>query len=203
VRETVRGRINDEEAEVLKLEANFCLACGHELETREIDGTPRRACPRCSFVHWGNYSVGVGALVLKDGGVLLVRRAQEPGKGFWTNPGGYIEQLEPIAETVQREVLEETGVRAVPTAIVAVRDQPRSVHNVYVAFAMDYVGGDPVPDGFEVDAAGFYRPEEMEAMNVAPFTRWLVDVALHGRSAGLAADERPVVPLDGYGLFRV
>jgi NADH pyrophosphatase NudC (nudix superfamily) len=104
---------------------------------------------------------------------------------------------------VQREVLEETGVRAVPTAIVAVRDQPRSVHNVYVAFAMDYVGGDPVPDGFEVDAAGFYRPEEMEAMNVAPFTRWLVDVALHGRSAGLAADERPVVPLDGYGLFRV
>jgi ADP-ribose pyrophosphatase YjhB (NUDIX family) len=136
--------------------------------------------------------------------MLLVRRAQEPGKGFWTNPGGYIEQMEPIEETIVREVMEECNVTAKVRSIVALRDQPRSIHNLYVAFAMDYVGGEPTPDGVEVDAAGFYGLEEMEAMNVAPFTKWLVDVALRGnRSAGLAVDRNPVVLLNGYGLFRV
>lgn len=183
-------------------EAKFCLACGRELETREIGGTPRKACPECSFVFWGDYSIGVGALVLRDGKMLLVRRAQEPGKGFWTNPGGYAEQLERIDETVRREVLEETGIDAVVTSVAALRDLPRPVHNLYVAFTMEYVGGEPVPDGEEVDAAGFYSPEEMEGMNVAPFTRWLADVALRGGSPGLLAEAEPAVPLPGYGLFR-
>ncbi|TVY01218.1 NUDIX hydrolase [Cohnella terricola] len=184
------------------MEVNYCSSCGGEMETRDVDGTPRRACTQCSFVHWGNYSIGVGALVVREDKVLLVRRAQEPGKGYWTNPGGYIEQLEPIEETIVREVAEESGIEAKVKGIVALRDQPRSVHNVYVAFEMDYVGGEPVPDDNEVDAAGFYTLEEMAAMNVAPFTTWLVDVALRGKSAGLAADRDPVVPLNGYGLFR-
>jgi NADH pyrophosphatase NudC (nudix superfamily) len=185
------------------LEVKFCSSCGHEMETREIDGTLRRACTQCSFVHWGNYSVGVGALVIKDDKMLLVRRAQEPGKGYWTNPGGYIEQLEMIHDTVKREVLEECGIEAVVRGVVAVRDQPRSIHNLYIAFSMDYISGEAIPDGVEVDAAGFYSLEEMETMNVAPFTKWLIDVALRGQSDGLLLDENPVVKLDGYGLFRV
>ncbi len=174
------------------------------METRDVDGTLRRACTKCSFVHWGNYSIGVGALVVHEDKMLLVRRAQEPGKGYWTNPGGYIEQMEPIEETIVREVMEECKVTAKVSGIVALRDQPRSIHNLYVAFSMDYVGGEPTPDGIEVDAAGFYSLDEMESMNVAPFTKWLVDVALRGNlSAGLAVDRNPIVPLNGYGLFRV
>ena len=184
------------------MEANYCLACGTALVTKDIGGTPRRACPSCSFVHWGNYSIGVGALVQREGKLLLVRRAQEPGRGYWTNPGGYIEQDELIHETVRREVLEEAGIDAVVRSIVAIRDQPRAIHNVYIAFAMDYAGGEPVPDGEEVDAAGFFSLEEMERMNVAGFTRWLVDVALR-QGSGLLADEEPIVPLPGYGLFRI
>lgn len=187
----------------MSAEVKFCSSCGAAMETREIDGTPRRACTACSFVHWGSYSVGVGALVQRDGGLLLVRRAQEPGKGYWTNPGGYAEQLEQLHETVAREVLEETGIEAAVTGVAALRDQPRAVHNVYIAFTMAYVGGEPVPDGVEVDAAGFYTPEEMAEMNVAPFTRWLADVAFRGIASGLSLDEQPVVPLPGYGLFRV
>lgn len=184
------------------MEINYCLSCGHALETRLIDDVERRACPACSFVHWGNYSVGAGALIVRDGKVLLVRRAQEPGKGFWTNPGGYIEQLEPIERTIEREVLEETGVTARVAGVVAVRDQPRVIHNVYIAFAMEYVSGEPQPDGVEVDAAGFYSVAEMADMNVAAFTKWLVDVALNGKAPGLTRDSVPETPLSGYGLFR-
>lgn len=183
--------------------ANYCLNCGHELETRNIGGTDRRACPACGFVFWGDYSIGVGALVVNDGRVLLVRRAQDPGKGVWTNPGGYCEQLEPIEETIVREVLEETGVEATVNGIVALRDQPRQIHNVYIAFDMTYVSGEPTADGVEVDEAGFYSLEEMDSMNVAGLTRWLVDIALHGSERGLLHDTDPVVELPaGYGLFR-
>lgn len=185
------------------MEVNYCSACGGKMETRDVGGTPRRACTQCSFVYWGNYSIGVGALVVNDGKVLLVRRAQEPGKGFWTNPGGYIEQLEPIEETIVREVREESGIEARVKGIIALRDQPRSIHNIYIAFEMDYVGGEPIPDGVEVDAAGFYSLDVIEAMNVAPFTQWLVDVALNGSMDGLAIDRNPVTSLNGNGLFRV
>jgi ADP-ribose pyrophosphatase YjhB (NUDIX family) len=185
------------------MEAKFCMSCGAALETRDVDGTTRSACTVCSFVHWGNYSVGVGALVMREGKLLLVRRAQEPGKGRWTNPGGYIEQLEPIHDTIQREVREETGVEAVVNKVIAVRDLPRNIHNLYIAFDMEYVSGDPEPDGVEVDAAGFYSLEEMETMNVADFTRWLIDVAMHAESAGLVADRNPLVPMEGYGLYRI
>ncbi|MFC5649995.1 NUDIX domain-containing protein [Paenibacillus solisilvae] len=186
------------------MEPKFCLTCGSVLEKRDMDGTLRMACTACSFVHWGNYSVGVGALVVKEEKVLLVRRAQEPGKGYWTNPGGYIEQQELIHETIQREVKEEAGIDAVVRSVVAVRDQPRFIHNVYIAFSMDYVAGEPTPDGFEVDAAGFFSLEEMGEMNVAGFTKWLVNIALEPQhSAGLKPDLEPIVQLDGYGLFRV
>ncbi|UJF34058.1 NUDIX hydrolase [Paenibacillus hexagrammi] len=184
------------------MEVNFCLSCGTGLETREVGGEQRRACPACSFVHWGNYSIGVGALVMKEGKLLLVRRAQNPGKGNWTNPGGYIEQMELIHETIKREVMEETGVEATVKRIVAIRDLPRSIHNLYIAFEMEYVSGEPKPDDVEVDAAGFYSLEEMASMNVASFTRWLVDVVVHADTEGLTVDEHPIVPMDGYGLYR-
>ncbi|MCZ8521239.1 MULTISPECIES: NUDIX domain-containing protein [Paenibacillus] len=184
------------------MEANFCMNCSAALEDRDMDGTIRRACPECSFVHWGSYSIGVGALIVKEKAFLLVRRAQNPGMGYWTNPGGYIEQLEGIEETIRREVREEAGVDAVVRRIIALRDQPRTIHNVYIAFEMEYVGGEPVPDGVEVDAAGFFTLEEIESMNVAPFTRWLLDAAANAGANGLHADEAPVVPLAGYGLFR-
>ncbi|WP_315970531.1 NUDIX hydrolase [Paenibacillus sp. PAMC21692] len=184
------------------VEVKFCSACGSAMEYREMDGHSRQACTTCSFVHWGSYSIGVGALVKKDDKMLLVRRAQNPGKGFWTNPGGYIEQLEPIEETIVREVMEESGIEAVVTGVAALRDQPRDIHNVYIAFAMDYVGGEPRPDDYEVDAAGFFTLDEMAEMNVAPFTRWLADIAFRGQSAGLLKDTAPIVPLNGYGLFR-
>jgi ADP-ribose pyrophosphatase YjhB (NUDIX family) len=182
---------------------NFCVSCGHAMETRSMDGVERRACTQCTSVHWGNYSVGVGALVVKDNKVLLVRRAQDPGKGNWTNPGGYIEQMEPIEQTIVREVQEEAGVQTRVKRIVALRDQPRTVHNIYIAFEMEYVDGEPKPDGYEVDAAGFFTLEEMQTMQVANFTKWLVDIALHGQSGGLHPDLEPVAPSPGNGFFRI
>lgn len=182
--------------------ANFCLQCGTPLETREISDKDRRACPACDYVYWGDYSIGVGALVLKGDAMLLVRRSEEPGKGLWTNPGGYCEQTEPLEETIVREVREETGIEARVRRIVALRDRPHRIHNLYVVFAMDYVDGVATPDMQEVDRAGFFTRADMQSLHVAGLTKWLVKVAFDKSAEGLVADESPWVTAASNSLFR-
>ncbi|MEK3886750.1 NUDIX domain-containing protein [Bacillus sp. FSL K6-3431] len=167
------------------MEANYCLSCGHPMEIRNIGGENRKACTNCPFVFWGDYSIGVGALVIKDEKLLLVRRAQNPGKGLWTNPGGFIEQHEPIENCIIREVLEETGIISKVNGIIALRDQPRDTHNVYIVFSMEYVEGYPHPDNEEVDGAGFFSHDEMKSMDVAELTRDLADIAFSKPTHGL------------------
>ena len=57
--------------------------------------------------------VCVGAIVIDDDRLLLIRRGQAPAKGKWSVPGGRVEHGETLAEAVVREVLEETGVEVV------------------------------------------------------------------------------------------
>jgi 8-oxo-dGTP diphosphatase len=54
--------------------------------------------------------VGVGALIICNGKVLLEKRKNEPGKGRWSIPGGLVELGESVQQTVIREVKEETGL---------------------------------------------------------------------------------------------
>ena len=57
--------------------------------------------------------VAVGAVVVHDGSLLLVRRGHGPAAGEWSVPGGRIEWGETCAEAVVREVQEETGLECV------------------------------------------------------------------------------------------
>ena len=54
--------------------------------------------------------VGVGAVVVRDGRALLVRRAHEPRKGEWSLPGGLLDLGESLADAARREVKEETAL---------------------------------------------------------------------------------------------
>jgi len=61
---------------------------------------------------------GVGAVVLRAGKVLLVRRGTAPLLGRWSLPGGVLELGETLTEGIVREVLEETSLRITPLAVV-------------------------------------------------------------------------------------
>ncbi len=54
--------------------------------------------------------VGVGALIIKNGKLLLIRRGAKPGQGRWSIPGGLVELGERVRDAVVREVKEECGL---------------------------------------------------------------------------------------------
>jgi len=67
--------------------------------------------------------VGVGAVVVQDRRVLLVRRGTEPLKGHWTLPGGMLELGEALAAGAVREVREETGLEVEPIELIELLDR--------------------------------------------------------------------------------
>jgi mutator protein MutT len=67
--------------------------------------------------------VGVGAVVVDEGRVLLVRRGTEPQKGQWSLPGGLVELGEGLADAVVREVREETGLTVEAVALLELLDR--------------------------------------------------------------------------------
>ena len=66
--------------------------------------------------------IGVGAVIIREDRVLLVRRATEPLKGEWSVPGGVLELGEKLRDGIRREVLEETGLEVEPGEVLDVFD---------------------------------------------------------------------------------
>ena len=86
--------------------------------------------------------VGVGAVIVDEGKVVLVRRRFEPLKGHWSLPGGMVEIGETLEAAVAREMLEETGLEVEVGPVIEVfdritRDEERRVRYHYVL--VDYV----------------------------------------------------------------
>jgi 8-oxo-dGTP diphosphatase len=96
--------------------------------------------------------VGVGAVILHEDKVLLVRRGQSPSFGKWSLPGGLVELGETTTEAIAREILEECGIkiRVVDVAGVitrVVKDDADRVRYHYVL--VDYLA---YPDSLDVVA---------------------------------------------------
>lgn len=66
--------------------------------------------------------MGAGAVILRDGAILLLRRATAPEAGAWGIPGGKVDPFEPVPDAVRREVEEETGLRLGPLELLSVCD---------------------------------------------------------------------------------
>jgi ADP-ribose pyrophosphatase YjhB (NUDIX family) len=92
-------------------EFSFCPLCGGPLTMLESGhDRGRMACGKGHFVHYDNPAVTALAFVERDGRYLVLERAQEPYRGLWDLPGGFIESGESPAEAVRREIFEETGL---------------------------------------------------------------------------------------------
>lgn len=77
-------------------------------------------CLACGKIHYLNPAAVAVCIVQVDGGIVLVRRKNEPGFGLWGLPGGFIDHDEDVEDAARREVLEEIGLRVRLDALVAV-----------------------------------------------------------------------------------
>ncbi len=121
--------------------------------------------------------VGVGALVVEQGRVLLVQRGRPPGAGLWAIPGGRQHLGETLRQAAEREILEETGVTIRATVPIYTcehieREANGSVryHYVIVDLGAEYVGGEPRA-GDDASAARWVAWSELAGLPLNATTR--------------------------------
>jgi 8-oxo-dGTP diphosphatase len=117
--------------------------------------------------------VGVGAVIVDQNRVLLIRRGTPPLLGEWSLPGGVLECGETLRDAVVREAHEETGLTVETGEMLGVyerviRDDARRVryHYVLIDFLCRAVGGDLKAGSDAADVRWFTR-EELPALNLA------------------------------------
>jgi ADP-ribose pyrophosphatase YjhB (NUDIX family) len=121
----------------------FCARCATPLEMLPISYDNDRehlACPACKFVVWDDPKVAALTVIPWQGGVLLGLRNQNPGKGRWSFPSGFVDRGEPVEEAARRETREETGLEIDITGLLGVYSA-RGNPVIVIAYAGEPSGG--------------------------------------------------------------
>jgi 8-oxo-dGTP diphosphatase len=128
--------------------------------------------------------VGIGAVIVVDGKVVLIKRGHEPLAGRWSLPGGAVELGETVQEAVAREMLEETGlaVRVGPPIEVfdrIMRDDDGRVryHFVLIDYLCWRIGGE-LRAGSDVADAVVAGVHELEAFELSGLTTSVIQRGL-------------------------
>jgi 8-oxo-dGTP diphosphatase len=90
------------------------------MEVRQVEGRDVPHCPSCGFIAWRNPLVATMVVVGTPDGIVLGRRAIEPGLGLWCLPGGFVNEDEPPLEAAARECAEEILARVEITSLLDV-----------------------------------------------------------------------------------
>ena len=137
----------------------YCTRCGAPLEFGEVEGEDRHrlSCRSCGLVSYVNPRLVVTTIPVTDAGeVVLLRRGIEPGRGWWAQPGGFLEIDETVTEAAIRETLEETGLVVEPGEIVGLYSRLEAAV-VVLALESQVVGGE-----------ARLNPEALEIRTFAP-----------------------------------
>jgi ADP-ribose pyrophosphatase YjhB (NUDIX family) len=127
--------------------------------------------------------VGVGAVIVDRGRVLLIRRGSEPLKGQWSLPGGLLELGESLHQGVIREVREETGLEVEPLELVELLDRVHrqgervQYHYVIADYLCRLTGGE-LRAASDADAARWVERAEWNshsALCIDPVTAMVIE----------------------------
>jgi len=128
--------------------------------------------------------LAVSAAIIRDGKVLVVRRARNPALGIYTLPGGGVETGETLMQAVTREVREETSMDIEPVALAGhreaiARDAQGRVerHFVILCFAARWLSGEPVLNE-ELDDARWLAPAALSSLRTTEDLAEIVAAAI-------------------------
>ena len=143
-------------------EYTYCPRCATLLTEEMRFGKNRPVCPECGWIHFVDPKVAAAVLVEQGERVLLARRVNEPFRGLWTLPAGFINGGEDPAEAAARECLEETGlsVRVVRVLdIIPGREHPRGADFIIV-YQAEVISGELKADD-DADAVEWFRRDQL------------------------------------------
>ena len=127
--------------------------------------------------------LGVGAIILDAGRVLLVERGREPLRGYWSIPGGVVETGEKLIDAVRRETLEETGLEIEPVSVVEIFERimrdgagTAEYHYVLVDYLCRVIGGQLAP-GDDVSRAEWVDRSELPQYRITEGTVPVIEKA--------------------------
>jgi 8-oxo-dGTP diphosphatase len=150
---------------MLTEDVKFCPRCGTSLSAQKIGEKVRPVCPQCNWIFFPDPKVAAGVLVQSENRILLVRRANNPKRGFWTLPVGFVDAGEDPAQAAERECFEETGLHIQVTELLDVfsgQEHPRGAH-IIIFYRGVIVDGD-LSAGDDVDQVGFFAIDSLPPM---------------------------------------
>lgn len=145
---------------------HFCVNCGAPLVTKVIEGREVEACLNDSFILWHDPKVATAVVVEVDGGIVLGRRAIEPGYGLWCLPGGFVNDDEDPAAAAARECMEEIGAPVEMTGLIGVYHIAKTTapSMIGIAYRGRIVDGARPIAGSEMLEVGVFAPGSMPPM---------------------------------------
>jgi 8-oxo-dGTP diphosphatase len=160
---------------------NFCPRCGAPVIQAQRYGRVRPVCPSCGWIYFADPKVAVAILVQKDDQVLLVRRANDPRRGLWTLPAGFVDAGEDPVRAAAREALEETGLRVQIGALLDVmygQEHPGGAH-IILFYQGEIISGDMHAQD-DVDRAAFYNLNQLPPLAFSTTQRLLTALKKSG-----------------------
>ena len=143
-------------------QVNHCPRCGTKVSREHKFGKERPVCPSCGWIYFADPKVAAAVLVEEAGRVLLVRRVNEPNRGLWTLPAGFVDAEEDPARAAERECYEETHLTVRVTRVlevVAGREHERGADFVIVYAAEVESGTLQAAD--DADEVGWFVHSEL------------------------------------------
>jgi len=140
----------------------FCPRCGTEVNREEKFGGIRPVCPSCGWIYFVDPKVAAAVIIEENDRVLLVRRVNEPFRGLWTLPAGFVNGGEDPARAAERECLEETGLNVKVSRVSEIiygREHERGADFVIVYLA-DVLGGELSPAD-DADAVEWFAWDQL------------------------------------------
>jgi 8-oxo-dGTP diphosphatase len=143
----------------------FCPRCAMDVMREQKFGRLRPVCPRCGWIHFIDPKVAAAVLIEQDGRVLLVRRANEPFRGLWTLPAGFVDGDEDPALAAERECMEETGliVRTKRVYDVIAGQEHERGADFIIVYEAEIVSGILIPAD-DADAAEWFRRDDLPSL---------------------------------------
>ena len=184
------------------------MQCGTELVVRVIEGRELEACPNDDFVLWHDPKVTTAVVIEVDGGVVLGRRAIEPGRGLWCLPGGFVNDDEDPWEAAARECAEEINSTVELTRLIGVYHIPKrgAPSMVGIAYQARLSGGGRPSPGAEMLEVGVFAPDSLPPLAFPSHRKVMAEYSGALPSAGRVTRSRARAegagPLSGAAMAR-